>query len=193
MANSNWNLAVHTAALTRTILAAATAGMALGANADPFELTTHTSDLWGVRQIESGEYQAGIERLERQLGTNPLVSSMQAPVLIDLCAGYVMANELEKAARVCNKAAGSKWYSSMAYNNRGVLNIARGRYEEAIRDFENALEAGGSRVVASRNLARAQHRLAAIRRQQQLQMLADKREPAAQSPGFVAVKAEDND
>jgi tetratricopeptide (TPR) repeat protein len=196
MANSNGNVAVHTAALTRTILAAATAGMALGANADPFELTTHTSDLWGVRQIESGEYQAGIERLERQLGTNPLVSSAQAPVLIDLCAGYVMANELEKAAQVCDKAAGSKWYGSMAYNNRGVLNIARGRYEAAIHDFENAVEAGGSRVVASRNLARAQHRLAAIRAQQQLRMLADhadQREPAPQAPGFVAVGAEDND
>lgn len=64
MAKCKRKVAVHAAAVTRIVLAASAAGMASLASADPFELTTHAKDLWGVREIEAGRYQAGIERLE---------------------------------------------------------------------------------------------------------------------------------
>lgn len=122
------------------------------------------------------------------------MSSVQAPVLIDLCAAYIMTNELNKAVAVCNKAAGSKWYSSLAYNNRGVLNIALGRYEEAVSDFERALRAGGSQAIAQRNLARAQERLAAIRRSREEQpaMVAKVAAPDNVAPSMAALTAEEH-
>lgn len=162
------------------------------AGADPFELKTHARDYRGVRGIESGDYEEGIAKLEAQRETRAEVSSLQAPVLIDLCVGYIMARELDKATAACEKSVRSRWYAGLAYNNRGVLKIALGQYESAIRDFEKALEAGGAKSVAGRNLARARERLASLSQQKdrsrETKLAADR---AASLPGepirFVVV------
>jgi Flp pilus assembly protein TadD len=173
--------------------AALSAGITLAANADPFELKTHSMDVRGVRDIENGDYERGIARLQSQLGPRPRVPSVEVPILIDLCAGYVMANELEKATRVCDRAANSKWYTGLAYNNRGVLNIAKGRYETAIRDFEMALQTGGPRTVVERNLTRAQNRVAAIRRQQESGQLAAEAAPSVRSVDAIVLARDEKE
>lgn len=172
MNSNNRSRAGSAGVVSRVLTVALSAGAVLAANADPFELKTHSMDVRGVREIEAGNYETGIKRLRAQLGPQPRAASIEVPILIDLCAGYIMANDLDKATQVCDRAASSKWYSGLAYNNRGVLNIAKGQYEAAIRDFTMALQAGGPRTVAERNLARAEQRLAAIRRQQESQRVA---------------------
>ncbi len=149
----------------RHLVAAIAAGAMATANADPFELQTHELDLHGVREVEAGDFARGIVRLKAQLGPRAQSQTIRTPILIDLCAAYVMANDLEQATQTCDKATASQWYAGLSHNNRGVLNIAKGRYEAAIADFERALEAGGARAVAERNLARARERLAAIQAQ----------------------------
>lgn len=145
-------------------IAAALATLALAAHAsEPFELKTHRMDVSGARDIESGNYERGVRRLETGLGTRDRPASLRTPVLIDLCAGYTMLSRIEEATNACDEATSTAWYSGLSYNNRGVLNVVKGNYEAAIKDFEMAVVAGGADDVAKANLDRARQRLVEIR------------------------------
>ena len=76
---------------------------------DPFEMLTrdhHQSGIsQGVRDIENGDYQKGIERLKARLGdSGQQAHSIRAPLLVDLCVGYTMARQFEEARRYCDEA-----------------------------------------------------------------------------------------
>ncbi len=136
----------------------------LAAQADPvFELVTHPKNIHGVEKFSAGEYAAGVKRLKNRLGSKQQAYTQRVPILIDLCAGYTMLEDFRSASEACDAAVESGWYSSLALNNRGVLSIAKGNYEAAIRDFERAVDSKGARRTARRNLERAQNRLAAIK------------------------------
>lgn len=155
------------------VAAAACAILACPAFAgEPLELQLHWLDVRGARDIERGHYQRGVERLEARLGTGRHSPRVRVPILIDLCVGYTMLNRLEEAARACDEAAASKWYTSIALNNRGVVNVVRGRYAAAIRDFRAASRSIGASRVARHNMGQAEERFAAIRRQGQQALLA---------------------
>ena len=140
-------------------------GWAGVAGAETFEMMVHKRDELGARYIENGEYEKGVQRLEARLGGDKSPNSYQTPILIDLCVGYAMLGEFQKATDNCNKAIDSGWYSGLAYNNRGAVRIAQGQYEEAIQDFQTAIEHKGADALASRNLDRAQRRVAQLQRQ----------------------------
>ena len=127
-----------------------------------FEMMTHPAEVYGVQNIVNGEVNKGVERLETRLGSDHQPQSVRAPVLIDLCVGYTMLKDFEKASEACNQAVDIGWYSGMAYNNRGVLKIAQGDYEAAIKDFSRAIEKSGADRIAGRNRDHAVERLAAI-------------------------------
>ncbi len=150
--------------LRRALVAAVVGCYVLAAQADPvFELVTHPKNIHGVEKFAAGEYAAGIKRLKQRLGSKRQAYTQRVPVLIDLCAGYTMLEDFSSASAACDAAVESGWYSSLALNNRGVLSIAKGNYEAAIRDFERAVESKGAKRTARRNLERAQNRLAAIK------------------------------
>lgn len=150
----------------RITLAVACALLALPAAADePLVMQLHWANIAGVRQIESGHYELGVERLEARLPRATL-PSLRAPILIDLCVGYTMLNRLEQAAAACDAAVDIGRYRQIAYNNRGVLNMVRGRLEAAIEDFHAANHVGVGRVART-NQRVATQRFAAITRQRE--------------------------
>lgn len=143
--------------LTLAAAAAATA-LALAATAhagDEFEMMVHKDDVYGARAVEAGDFEKAIQRLERRLGDDGRQSnSIRSPVLIDLCVAYTMAGRVRDAETACDAAVETGWSSGLAYNNRGVLHVARGNYTAALQDFERAVEAHGADTLARRNLDR---------------------------------------
>ncbi len=131
--------------------------------AEPLEMQLHWLDVRGARDIEHGRYQQGVERLEARLDAGHHAPWVRVPILIDLCVGYAMLSRLDEAAQACDEAFASGWYTSIVLNNRGVLNIVRGRYEAAIHDFQAISHGVNRSQVALDNLERAQERFAALR------------------------------
>lgn len=109
---------------------------------DQLELILTTAP--GVFEIEVGQIDAGIQRLERSRN----LSNLKAPVSINLCAAYILKRDFEQAEASCDHAVrsnpvvgGTNWLGSdsdAAYNNRGVLRALRGDFVGAISDFRQA-------------------------------------------------------
>jgi len=124
----------------------------------------HDDDVYGARDIESGEYAKGVDHLLSWLGDEHQAHSIRVPIVIDLCAGYTMLEDFEAATQYCDAAVDSGRSTGLALNNRGALNVAKGDYENAIRDFQAAIESLGADSIARRNLARIEARVAAMSR-----------------------------
>ena len=133
---------------------------------DPFEVMMHDADIYGTRDIEAGNYAKGVQRLLTQLGDSDSDSrqaaSIRTPIVIDLCAGYTMLEDIDAATRYCDEAVASGWSKGLALNNRGALHVRKGDYKNAILDFQASIEARGANRIASRNLDRIEARVAAL-------------------------------
>ncbi|MGI9331321.1 MAG: tetratricopeptide repeat protein [Gammaproteobacteria bacterium] len=134
--------------------------------ADPFEMELHAADVYGAEEVESGDYDEAIRRLQLRLGGERQSRSHRTPVLIDLCVAHTMMGNFDKASKRCDEAVETGWSSGLARNNRAVLWISMGRYQDAIGEFENALGERDSKTLARRNLQRAFTRVAALQEQQ---------------------------
>lgn len=116
------------------------------------QLKTDDREVYGTREVEAGDYAAGIAKLETALkrtGTR----LEKAPILNNLCVAYVATGELEKANSYCQMAVEDGYDLDLAYNNRGVMNYAAGDVEASIRDFDLAVKLGHGYGVATKNLA----------------------------------------
>ena len=133
---------------------------------EPFELMTHDTFVAGKDDVDAGAFDQGIAKLEKRL-SDSMPLSTKIPTLIDLCVAHTMQKNLREATMYCDLALESSWYTGLSYNNRGVLQIAKGNYEAAARDFEAAIRNRGADAMARRNLGRATARLAAIESQKQ--------------------------
>ncbi|MFW2403399.1 MAG: hypothetical protein ACN4GT_01450 [Gammaproteobacteria bacterium] len=136
------------------------------AAADRYELQVHDDEVYGKYALLEGEFDLSIDRLERRLARTRSHRNL-APVLINLCAAYTMKRDFEKAQERCDAAIDNGWSVSMAYNNRGIMNIARGDYLAAIDDFEAAKNQGSTTWVR-RHLAQATGRIEAMEAETQL-------------------------
>jgi Flp pilus assembly protein TadD len=131
---------------------------------EPFEMRMHDADINGSYDIEDGDYSQGIRKLEKILARSHGGGNLRkVAVLSDLCVAYTMIRELEQASQYCDEAVTIGRSSGLAFNNRGVLNIARGDYLAAVTDFQRATEERGGGRIASRNLNRATDRVVAMR------------------------------
>ena len=129
---------------------------------EPFEVMLHDDDVYGAREIEAGEYEKGVKHLLTRLGGESRATSIRMPVIVDLCAGYTLLEEFKTAMQYCNTAVDSGWSTGLALNNRGALYVAKGDYENAMRDFQAAIESRGADSIARRNLDRIEARVAAM-------------------------------
>jgi Flp pilus assembly protein TadD len=107
---------------------------------DRYELRAHDADVYGKYALLDGNIDVSIERLEKRLA-GARAHSFRAPLLINLCAAYTMKRDFVKAEERCDAAIENGWNAKMAYNNRGIMHVARGDYLAAVDDFEAA--AGG--------------------------------------------------
>ncbi len=134
---------------------------------EPLALQLHGLDVPGVRDIQAGRYAQGVQRLEARLAAAGYSASRRAPALIALCAGYALMYRLDAAARACDDAIRTGRDTNLAYNNRAVVNMLRGRYDAAVRDFERALHRNARDRIARSNKRIATERVAAIRWQRE--------------------------
>lgn len=103
--------------------------------AETFPFRVAFENLPGVEQIETGNFEAGIAMLEKQL--EQAAPESRGDVLATLCGAYVMGHYLDKAAGTCD-AAVRIHASDTAYNNRGVYRVFTGNFEGANADFNRA-------------------------------------------------------
>lgn len=130
------------------------------AAADRYELRLHDSNVYGKYALLEGKVDLSIERLERQLARTRSHRNL-APVLINLCAAYTMQGDFDKAKDRCDAAIENGWSVPMAYNNRGVMNVAKGDYLAAVDDFEMAVAKRNATWI-NRHLVQASNRIEAI-------------------------------
>lgn len=148
---------------TATLMLTAAALIVASASwSDEFPFRTAFARVPGVKEIEAGWIQVGIEVLEDQLDM-PLVRN-RGEVLATLCAAYTINATFDKAEQVCNEAVESHG-TYTAYNNRGVFRVLTGDWVGARNDFERALprdmeayleemKTSDVRLMASDNLQR---------------------------------------
>ena len=151
--------------------------------AQTFELRMAVESVPGAREIERGDIDAGIDRLHQVLEQSLPVPA--GAVATDLCAAYIMQRNLASAERWCDRAVEESPRNGAAHNNRGVLRTLQGAFSAAVEDLREATSLRNykvgaqshteminqgyrheSRQIAARNLAIAERRWAAVKKEQ---------------------------
>lgn len=107
----------------------------LGASADRLGFVVALDNLPGVDELESGDIDAGLAKLEAQLANTN--SERWHEVIATLCGAYVLASQYDKAVATCDRAVLEAPHNA-SYNNRGVLRVHLGQLDSALSDFEIA-------------------------------------------------------
>ena len=149
------------------LIPVATLAFAASSWASPYEVRAGFPKVPGADELESGQVDSAISKLESQLGIKQ--SERKGSVLTTLCAAYIMKGDLESATATCEEAV--QHDQRTAYNNRGVLRALQGDFAGAEQDFQNAAQRSFStieskavhnrRETAKRNAQEAQQRFAA--------------------------------
>lgn len=147
----------QSAAAITTVIALGLGGQVATADT-AIELRTADMEVPGAREVEAGEYRAGIAKLERAL-SRPNHAFGRAPALINLCVAFVATGELDRAAKACDAAVANGASLELAYNNRAALHILRGDSQAAMADLRKAELVKPGTGVVQRNLDRARARM----------------------------------
>lgn len=115
------------------LLAATILFVSCQAAADAFDLRVGFGDVPGVEEITAGDVKKGIQILEDELAAAKAVD--RAPLLVTLCAAYLLDDDLRAAQDTCNRAVAAG-RSEGAYNNRGVFRALVGDLAGARLDFD---------------------------------------------------------
>ena len=134
------------------VLIAMTAGLSPAYAAEKLQLRTDDHEVSGTREIESGKFVAGIEKLEIAL-EHAVTHRKKAAILNNLCVAYVATSDLDTANTYCQLAVDNGYNLDLAYNNRGVMSTVAGNVEAGIHDFNLAVKFGLGFGIAKQNLA----------------------------------------
>lgn len=104
--------------------------------AESWELQTVDKEVPGTREIESGDAVTGIRISKKVL--NRVRPNEEVAVLNNLCIGYIMTEDFDKAQQFCQLAVETEQQTVVSRNNFGVLKAMNGHYPEAMADFERA-------------------------------------------------------
>ena len=109
----------------------------------------------GARAIQDGNAERGVELTELGLA-NAQGMYEQKAALSNLCAGYLMLDEPEKALDYCDRVLELDDDFWRAYNNRALVYLALGRYAESEADIKagQALRPKSSKLRDTRALFR---------------------------------------
>ena len=92
----------------------------------------------GAKALLAGDAEVGVRLTLAGLDL-PATDRDRRAAWSNLCAGYVMLDQLDDALPWCNRAvaAGGSW---RAYSNRALLHVRAGRYDAAAADIAEADE-----------------------------------------------------
>jgi Flp pilus assembly protein TadD len=102
-----------------------------------------------LRLLDKEDYEGGIELLERVVEAAPYATVAQ----IDLGIAYGAIEERERAVAVLEKAVLQSPRNPVAHNELGIAYRKVGRFEDARKSYENALDVYPDFHFARRNLA----------------------------------------
>jgi tetratricopeptide (TPR) repeat protein len=108
----------------------------------------------GAQELLAGRAKDGIELTLRGLKVAQGAREEEA-ALSNLCAGYIMLKDFDEALKYCELLIARNEKSWRGYNNRAVIYINTGQYEEAHRDLVRGEELNpGARTL---RIARAMY------------------------------------
>lgn len=116
------------------------------ADAPALKLKTSAEEVNGVREIEAGDYVAGIRKTLAALHMSS-APSRRAPLLNNLCVAHIATGNLTTARQSCNDAVASAATSAMAYNNRAVYYCMTGDADACRADLEKAQQLSHHRLI----------------------------------------------
>ena len=93
----------------------------------------------GADALVNGDAKRGVELTEQGLAVAKGSYEVKA-ALSNLCAGYLMANQPQKALDACNRVIKDDPDFWRAYNNRALVYLELGRYEESEADIQRGQE-----------------------------------------------------
>ncbi|MGB3727478.1 MAG: hypothetical protein WA981_17135 [Glaciecola sp.] len=112
---------------------------------------TSVVEVNGVREIEAGDYKAGIRKSKASLRKSS-AASIRKPLLDNLCAAHIAIDDIQQATQYCNAAVSTGRPSSISYNNRAVMHYIAGNVQASIDDLETAQDLGMFNTVVSNNM-----------------------------------------
>ncbi|MCU7555355.1 hypothetical protein OCL06_12230 [Alteromonas sp. ASW11-19] len=121
------------------------------ADGPALKLKTSIEDVNGVREIEAGEYVAGIRKTLAALNMSS-APSRRAPLLNNLCVAHIATGNLSTAQQSCNDAVASAAGSAIAYNNRAVYYCLADRADACHADLEKAQQLSKEHRLIRQNL-----------------------------------------
>ena len=93
----------------------------------------------GADALLNGDYEKGVELTRKGL-TVAQGRKEHKTGLSNLCAGYYMMGQLQPALDACNEVVELDPNFWRAYNNRALVLLAMGRYEESAADVDKGIE-----------------------------------------------------
>lgn len=91
----------------------------------------------GANALLAGDGEEGV-RLTLLGLQNTIVSNERNTAMSNLCAGYIMLDQLAVALTYCDKALAGNDRNWRAYSNRALAYVKLGRFEEAEQDLQKA-------------------------------------------------------
>ena len=116
------------------------------------QLKTSVEDVNGVREIESGNYNAGIRKTEAALAKTT-IDSRRAPLLNNLCVAHVASGNVASAASACDQAVKTANNKAIALNNRAIFKCANGEPAACHQDLKQANDLASHNRLISKNFA----------------------------------------
>ena len=93
----------------------------------------------GANALNAGRAEDGIELTQEGLRTARTPQERRT-ALTNLCAGYLMLEELDEALRYCNDALALSDRNWRVYNNRALIYVLQRRFDEAEADLAKCEE-----------------------------------------------------
>jgi tetratricopeptide (TPR) repeat protein len=93
----------------------------------------------GADALLNGDYEKGVELTRKGLAVAQGRQEHKTG-LSNLCAGYYMMRQLQPALDACNKVVELDPNFWRAYNNRALVLLEMGRYEESAADVNKGIE-----------------------------------------------------
>lgn len=113
-------------------------------------LKTSVTEVNGVREIETGNYEKGIRKSIASLKKSK-APALRKPLLDNLCVAHIAMNELQQAQQYCDMAVITGKPSALSYNNRAVMNYVAGNTQASVEDIDAASDLGNYKSMIKHN------------------------------------------
>jgi tetratricopeptide (TPR) repeat protein len=113
-------------------------------------LKTSVTEVNGVREIETGNFEKGIRKSVASLNKSK-APAIRKPLLDNLCVAHISMNDMQQAQRYCDAAVNTSKPSAISYNNRAVMHFVAGNIQASLEDIDAANDLGNFKSLVRHN------------------------------------------